>query len=450
MSDKIQHKMLIIDDDDGIRQQLRWAFDNFDVLLANDRKSGSEVFRNHTPPVVLLDLGLPPDPHGPTEGLSTLKEILSISPHSKVIVMTGQNERDFAVRAIAHGAYDYYHKPIEMPTLSLIVERALNIFELESENRRLHERERQLPLPGLTATNPNMLELCQEVRMLAPSDVSILLSGESGTGKEVLARAIHQLSKRSSRPFVAINCAAIPDNLLESELFGHEKGAFTGASQRTLGKIEVANRGTLFLDEIGDLPLSLQAKLFRFLQERVIERIGGREEIAVDVRVVSATNKDVEGAVTAGHFRQELYYRLAEATVTIPPLRERPEDAILIANQFLRDYASQENRHLTGFSTDALDAILSYEWPGNVRELENRVKKAVVTTHGAQVAASDLGLSSHNPRTTALKSVRAEADRIAITRAIALADGNISKAAQILEISRPTLYQMIKEHQLKI
>jgi len=449
MGKNLSKKLLIVDDDAGLRRQLRWAFDDFKVLLAEDRKSATTVVRQDEPPVVLLDLGLPPDPHGPTEGLATFREILSLSPESKVIIMTGQTEREYAVRAVAQGAYDFYQKPIEMPTLSLIVERAYKIYELESENRRLHAREGVLPLPGLTATNPKMLELCAETRLLAPSDVSVLLLGESGTGKEVLARAIHALSKRSEGPFVAINCAAIPENLLESELFGHEKGAFTGAVKKTLGKIEVASGGTLFLDEIGDLPLSLQAKLFRFLQERVIERIGGREEIAIDVRVVSATNKNIERFIPDGLFREELYYRLAEASITIPPLRERPEDAILIANQLLQRFAKEEGREVHNYSPDAIEAILGYEWHGNVRELENRVKRAAVVASTRQVTATDLGLVSKSAETATLKSFRAEADRLALTRALAVADGNISKAAQILDVSRPTLYQLLKEYEIK-
>ncbi len=450
MSKELSKTLLIVDDDAGLRQQLRWAFDDVKVVLAEDRKTASTAVTRDKPPVVLLDLGLPPDPHGPTEGLATLREILSISPDSKVIIMTGQTEREYAVKAVSLGAYDFYQKPIEMPTLSLIVERAYRMYGLELENRRLHAREDVLPLPGLTATNPKMLELCAEVRLLAGSEVSVLLLGESGTGKEVLARAIHEVSARSDGPFVAINCAAIPENLLESELFGHEKGAFTGAVKKTHGKIEVANGGTLFLDEIGDLPLSLQAKLFRFLQERVIERIGGREEIPVDVRIVSATNKDVEGSIPTGEFRQELYYRLAEAAITIPPLRDRPEDAILIANKLLRKFAKQEGRELRGFSPDAIEAILGYEWQGNVRELENRVKRAAVMARTRQVMAVDLGLEASKTEMATLKSFRADADRVAIARALAVADGNLTKAAQILDVSRPTLYQLLKEYDIEV
>lgn len=448
MSKELSKNLLIVDDDAGLRHQLRWAFDDFEVLLAEDRKTAAAVVRRDEPPVVLLDLGLPPDPHGPTEGLATLQEILSISPESKVIIMTGQTEREYAVKAVSLGAYDFYQKPIEMPTLSLIIERAYRMYGLETENRRLHAREGALPLPGLIATNPKMLEICAETRLLARSEVSVLLLGESGTGKEVLARAIHEVSARSEGPFVPINCAAIPENLLESELFGHEKGAFTGAVKKTLGKIEVANGGTLFLDEIGDLPLPLQAKLFRFLQERVIERVGGREQIAVDVRIVSATNKDIEGSIPSGEFRQELYYRLAEAAITIPPLRERPEDAILIANKLLQKFAKQEGREVRGFSPDAIEAILGYEWHGNVRELENRVKRAAVMARTRQVMAVDLGLDSPDTETATLKSFRAGADRLAIARALAVADGNLSKAAQILDVSRPTLYQLLKQYDI--
>ncbi len=444
-------QLLIVDDDDGLRRQLRWAFDNFEVVLAEDRASAIAKMREHRMPVVLLDLGLPPDPHGPTEGLATLEALLSDDPTAKVIVMSGQTQREYAVRAVASGAYDFYQKPIEVETLNLIVQRAYHVHSLEEENRRLAASEVTTPLPGLITTNSDMLQICGDLRKFAETDVTVLLLGESGTGKEVLARAVHQLSNRRKAPFVAINCAAIPENLIESELFGHEKGAFTGAVRTTPGKVELADTGTLFLDEIGDLPLPLQAKLFRFLQERVIERVGGRRQISVNIRIVSATNKDLPKRITEGTFREELYYRLAETVINIPPLRERPDDAVVIAHHFLHTMSKEHGRVLKGFTPDALAAISSYDWPGNVRELENRVKRSVVATSGKHVGLEDLDLpiDGAEMRRTTLKQSREKAERQAISRAMTEADGNVSRAAKILDVSRPTLYQLLREYGVK-
>ena len=444
-------KLLVVDDDDGIRRQLRWAFDKFEVLAAGDRSSAMETVRRFAPPVVLLDLGLPPDPHGPTEGLATLDTIMSEAPATKVIVMSGQTQREYAVQAVARGGYDFYQKPIEVDTLSMIVDRAYHVFSLEEENRRLISGMASSPIPGLITTNAEMLALCDELRRFAPSEVSMLLLGESGTGKEVLARAAHSLSKRSKGPFIAINCAAIPEHLLESELFGHEKGSFTGAFKTTIGKVEMAGGGTLFLDEIGDLPLSLQAKLFRFVQERVIERIGGRKSIAIDVRILSATNKDLMALIEAGTFREELYYRLSETVLHIPPLRDRPDDAVVLAHHFLNAHAAQEGRAIRGFSNESLSAISRYEWPGNVRELENRVKRALVAARGKYITSSDLGLPSEDEdaRKLTLKQSREKAERQAIARAMIEAEGNVSRAAKLLDVSRPTLYQLLREYNIK-
>jgi two-component system, NtrC family, response regulator len=444
-------KLLVVDDDKGLSRQLRWAFDDCEVAEASDRRTALALVKAEKPSVVLLDLGLPPDPHGPTEGLATLDGILSMAPETKVIVMSGQTQRDYAVQAVARGAYDFYQKPIDLQTFTLIVHRAFQLFSLEEENRKLAGSASEAALPGLIATNPKMLQICHQLRRFAPSDVTILVLGESGTGKELFARAAHDLSKRASKPFIAINCAAIPEHLLESELFGHEKGAFTGAIKTTVGKVELADGGTLFLDEIGDLPLSLQAKLFRFIQERVIERVGGRRQIPVDIRIVCATNQDLGKRIAAGHFREELYYRLAEAVIQIPPLRERPDDAIVIAHHLLRQAAAEHGRSIRSFAPPALAAISTYHWPGNVRELENRVKRAVVAAQGPTIRLQDLDLAAGRepPEIMTLKQSRDKAERQAVSQAMIESEGNISRAAKLLEISRPTLYQLLREHNIK-
>jgi two-component system NtrC family response regulator len=444
-------KLLVVDDDQGLRGQLRWAFDDCEVLLAGDRREALAEVKKEKPSVVLLDLGLPPDPHGPTEGLATLEGILSLAPETKIIVMSGQTQRDYAVQAVARGAYDFYQKPIEIETLGLIVRRAFHLFSLEDENRTLMRSAAKMPLPGLVTANPKMLEICQQLRRFASSDVTILLLGESGTGKELFARAAHSLSRRARKPFIAINCAAIPEHLLESELFGHEKGAFTGAIKTTPGKVEMADGGTLFLDEIGDLPLPLQAKLFRFVQERVIERVGGRRQIAVDLRIVCATNQELPKLISSGVFREELYWRLAEATIQIPPLRERPDDAVVLAHHLLRQMATEQGRSIRGFAPEALAAISSYSWPGNVRELENRIKRAVVAAQSSSVQLRDLDLAGgqESAAIMTLKQSRDKAERHAVTQAMIESQGNVSRAAKLLDISRPTLYQLLREHDIK-
>jgi two-component system NtrC family response regulator len=401
------------------------------------------------PPVVTLDLGLPPDPGGVTEGFGLLEEILSLAPDTKIIVVTGHNDRTNAMRAIAMGAYDFYEKPIDPDLLGITIQRAARLYQIEQENRRLHNATGESLLEGLIASSPEMVKVCRTVEKLAPTDVSTLILGESGTGKEVLVKALHGLSDRHDKRLVAINCAAIPEALLESELFGYEKGAFTGAAKTTQGKIEVANGGILFLDEVGDLPHPLQAKLLRFLQERVIERIGGRNEIPVDVRVICATHRDLPELIEAGDFREDLYYRINEATIKVPPLRERQGDALLLARAFLERFAAQLKRPIRGFTQQAIEAVESYRWPGNVRELENRVKRAVIMADGNQVSLEDLELPSEaedsKPQPFNLREVREQAESQAILRALARTDGNVSKTAELLGVTRPTLYNLMKK-----
>ena len=443
--------LLIVEDDVGIQNQLRWSFDEYEVLLATDREGALTHLRRSEPPVVMLDLGLPPDADGAKEGLATLEQILSLAPDTKVVVVTGNDDRENAVRAVGAGAYDYYQKPIDAEILRLIVERAFRLHALEMENRVLNQQRDNSPLNGIMAASASMLKVCQTVEKVAPTSVTVLLLGESGTGKELLANALHKLSPRTGRRFIAINCAAIPDALLESELFGYEKGAFTGASKQTRGKIEYADGGTLFLDEIGDLPLGLQSKMLRFLQQRVIERLGGREAIPVDVRVVCATHRDLPTLVSEGKFREDLYYRISEITIKIPALRERDGDAALLAHSFLASYNKQHGRNLHGFSQGALAAIESYHWPGNVRELENKLKRAVIMAEGSQISADDLELSvkQENAMPFNLREVRENAERTAVQRALSMYNGNVTQAAEILGISRPTLYDMLNKYGLK-
>ncbi|HSP01026.1 MAG TPA: PEP-CTERM-box response regulator transcription factor [Thioalkalivibrio sp.] len=442
--------LMLVEDDPGLLGQLRWCFDDFEVVTASTRDEAIAQLRRAEPSVVTLDLGLPPDPGGATEGLATLEQILSLAPQTKVIVVTGNNDRDNAVKAVALGAYDFYQKPVDADLLNLIVKRAHQLHELEREHRRLQQSQGTSPLPGLIATSPEMLKICRTVEKVAPADVTTLLLGESGTGKEVVARAIHHLSNRRDFRFVAINCAAIPENLLESELFGYEKGAFTGAAKQTRGKFEYADGGTLFLDEVGDLPMSLQAKLLRFLQERVIERVGGREEIPVDVRVVCATHQDLKGQIAENLFREDLFYRISEMTITIPPLRERSGDAHLLARVFLERFAREQGRAVKGFTQEALKAIENHAWPGNVRELENRIKRAVIMTDGTQITSEDLELSSEgeDPLMLNLRQVRDDAESRALRRTLQIVDGNISRAAELLGVTRPTLYDLLKKHGL--
>ncbi|MCW5570797.1 MAG: PEP-CTERM-box response regulator transcription factor, partial [Steroidobacteraceae bacterium] len=405
-------KLLIVEDDAGLQKQLKWTFDDFEVLQAGNRAEALAHLRRSEPPVVLQDLGLPPDADGVAEGMATLKEILSLAPRTKVIVVTGNADRDNAVRAVGFGACDFYQKPLDTDVLRLIVDRAFHIHALEEQNRALRESQASSPLKGIIATDAGMLRVCRMVEKVAPTNVSVLILGESGTGKELIARAVHDLGERRKARFVAINCAAIPEQLLESELFGHEKGAFTGAIKTTPGKIEVADGGTLFLDEIGDMPLPLQAKLLRFLQARVIERVGGREEIAVDVRIVCATHQDLKTLIAEQRFREDLFYRLSEVTVSLPPLRDRPGDAVVLAHAFLGRFGAEQGMPRRGYTPEAVSAIEAHAWPGNVRELENKVKTAVIMAEGPLVTAGDLGLaeSSAGGPLFNLKEVRSRAE----------------------------------------
>jgi two-component system NtrC family response regulator len=446
-----KQKILLVEDDLGLQKQLKWSLDDYEIVVAADRDNAITQLRRHEPPVVLLDLGLPPDPDGATEGLATLQQILSLAPLTKIIVVTGNLDRSNAVKAISLGAYDFFQKPFEPDILKLMIERALHVQALEAENRKLAASQTHSPLQGLITCSEPMLKVCRTVEKVAPANATVLLLGESGTGKEVLARAVHELSPRANKRFVAINCAAIPDTLLESELFGYEKGAFTGAAKQTIGKIEYASEGTLFLDEIGDLPMPLQAKLLRFLQERVIERLGGRGEIPVDVRVVCATHRDLAEMIREGSFREDLYYRLSEITIKIPPLRERPGDAVLLAQAFLERNARELGRSLKGFTADALAALEAHAWPGNVREMENLIKRAAIMSDGPMLSAEDLGLQVANaePQPFNLRQVREEADRVAVSRALAQARGNVAQAAELLGVSRPTLYDLMAKIGMK-
>ena len=443
-------KLLIVEDDPGLQSQLKWSFEDFDTAVAEDREGALAQLRRFEPPVVTLDLGLPPDPGGVSVGFGLLEEILALAPDTKVIVVTGHNDRTNAMRAIAMGAYDFYEKPIDPDLLAITIGRAARLYHIEQENRRLQTVHGGSALEGLIASSPEMLKVCRTVEKLAPTDVSTLILGESGTGKEVLVKALHRLSDRKDKRLVAINCAAIPEALLESELFGYEKGAFTGAAKTTPGKIEVANGGILFLDEVGDLPQPLQAKLLRFLQERVIERIGGRVEIPVDVRVICATHRDLPELISAGEFREDLYYRINEATIRVPPLRERQGDSLLLARAFLEKFAAQLKRPIKGFTPQAIEAIEAYGWPGNVRELENRVKRAVIMADGTQISLEDLelpeNLAAAEQEPFNLREVREKAESQAIVRALARTDGNVSKTSELLGVTRPTLYNLMKKY----
>jgi two-component system NtrC family response regulator len=447
-------KLLIVEDDEGLQAQLKWAYDDFEVIIAGDRASAIAALRAEEPPVVTLDLGLPPDPDGTSEGFAVLDEIIALKPDTKVIVASGHGARESALKAIERGAYDFYQKPVDIEQLGLIVRRALNLHRIEAENRALAERagEGNRVLGGLITAAPEMVRVARTIERVANTNVSVMLLGASGTGKELLARGLHVASGRSSGSFVAINCAAIPENLLESELFGHERGAFTGAVKTTEGKIEQASGGTLFLDEVGDIPLPLQVKLLRFLQERQIERIGGRKAIDVDTRIVCATHQDLEAMIRDGRFREDLFYRLAEVVVRIPSLAERPGDATLLAKAFLKRFAREVGSQVTGFASDALAAIDAWNWPGNVRELENRVKRAAIMADGKLVTAADLDLqlgSEDDPSVLNLKSAREQADRKVIRHALARTEGNISNTAKMLGISRPTLYDLLKQYGLQ-
>jgi two-component system NtrC family response regulator len=444
--------LLVVEDDPALQKQICWAFDQYETLAAIDRESALAQLRRHAPPVVTMDLGLPPDQDGVTEGFKLLEQILDLAPDTKVIVLTGQNDRANAVRAIGVGAYDFFAKPFEPELLGLTIDRALRLHDLQCENRRLQETRQPDAFGGVLTRDPELLRICRVIEKVAGTGATVLLLGESGTGKELLARAVHDLSPRRGERFVALNCAAIPDNLLESELFGYEKGAFTGAARQTVGKIETANHGTLMLDEIGDLPLNLQVKILRFLQERVIERVGGRDEIEIDVRIVCATHRDLKGLIKEGRFREDLYYRLAEIVVEIPPLRARQGDAALLAHAFVQRFATEQRRRSMTLRYDAVAAIEAHTWPGNVRELENCIRRAVIMAEGNQITATDIGLgpaAEDDIDALNLRRVREDAEKRAVITVLSRVNGNIVKAAEILGVSRPTLYDIMHKFGLK-
>jgi len=452
MADK-KPNLLVIEDDEGLQAQLKWAYDDFNVVIAGDRDSAIAALRSEAPAVVTLDLGLPPDPDGVSEGFAVLDSIMALKADTKVIVASGHGARESALQAIDRGAYDFYQKPVDIDQLGLIVRRAFNLHQIERENRRLvaSSGEEKTVLGRLITGAPEMVKVARTIERVARTSVSVMLLGASGTGKELLAKGLHDASDRADGPFIAINCAAIPENLLESELFGHEKGAFTGAVKTTEGKIESANGGTLFLDEVGDIPLALQVKLLRFLQERTIERIGGRKAISVDTRIVCATHQNLEAMIGEGTFREDLFYRLAEIVVRIPGLAERHGDAVLLAKAFLKRFAKEMNPAVTGFAPDALAAIDAHEWPGNVRELENRVKRAVIMADGKLVNADDLDFTNEEEEDAEvlnLKAAREQSDRRVIRHALARSEGNISNTAKLLGISRPTLYDLLRQYDL--
>ncbi len=441
--------LLVVEDDVGLQSQLRWSFEDYTVVVAGDRPAALKLLARHRPAVVLQDLGLPPDASGTDEGFATIAEILEQAPHTRIIVVTGNGDRDNAVKAIGAGAYDFCSKPLDLEVLRLIVERAFRVHELDAENRRLKRAAAQ-PLEGIIGTSRSVREACRLVEKVSPTRATVLLLGETGTGKELFARAVHRQSTRRDGPFVAINCAAIPENLLEAELFGFEKGAYTGAHKQTRGKIEMADKGTLLLDEIGDMPVSLQAKLLRFLQERVVERIGGRDPIPVDVRIVCATHQDLPALIAAGRFREDLLYRVSEVTIRLPALRDREGDVALLARHFLERAAHRHGRDVRGFTLRALRTIETHAWRGNVRELENTVNGAVIMAEGTQIRPGDLHLGEADGEAVLdLRQVREEAETRAVQRALTKAAGNLSRAAQLLGVSRPTLYDLLDKHGLK-
>jgi len=451
--EKQDHTLLIIEDDPGLQSQLRWCFDDEKVLTAGNKDTALAQLRRCEPQVVTLDLGLPPDPGGSTVGFSLLEEILSLLPRTKIIVITGREEKENAVRAIGMGAYDFYQKPVDADTLKFVVDRAFRLHELETQNLTLKTGQASTSVQNLITSCPQMLSLCRTVERVAPTDATTLILGDTGTGKELIARGLHQLSARENENFCAINCAAIPDALLESELFGYEKGAFTGANGTKEGKIERANNGTLFLDEIGDMPLTLQAKLLRFLQERVVERLGGHKEIPVDVRIVCATHRNIEEMIKEGEFREDLYYRLSEIVMTIPPLKDREGDSIILSNAFLQRFNQQQGRSISGFTDDALKTIESYPWPGNIRELENKIKRAVIMAESNLITSDDLAIridSEEDAIPLNLREVRDAAEKKAISRALNNSGNNMAKAARLLGITRPTLYTMVSKYKLNV
>ena len=450
MAEKENKTLLVVEDDKGLQKQLKWGIEGCQVVLAGDRESAIDALRRYNPAVVTLDLGLPPDPANASEGLKTLQEILKLKPQTKVIVVTGNDDRENAIQAVSMGAYDFYQKPVDLEVLNLIIQRAFNLDQLEKDKLRLQNQGNE-PLQGMIASCDTMQKLCRDVEKIAPTQANVLLLGESGTGKEVFAKAIHHLSDRADKPFVVINCGAIPENLLESELFGYEKGAFTGATQQKRGRIEDAQGGTFFLDEIGDMPYPLQVKILRFIQQRTIQRLGGKEEISVDVRIICATHQNLDKLIEEKQFREDLYYRISEIKLEIPPLRDRAGDALVIAKVLLNRYAKQNNKKVSGFTEQAVQAIETYHWPGNIREMENKLKRAVIMCEGQKLTETDLELAASQEVETLpfnLKEVREQAETMAIKRALNYCDYNVSNTAKLLGVTRPTLYTMMEKYHI--
>jgi len=444
----VKAKLLIVEDDDGLRSQLKWGLaQSYQMFLAGDRSSAMEIFKREGPTVVTLDLGLPPRPAEVEEGFLALTEMLGHDPLCKVIVITGRDDRAHALEAIGQGAYDFLPKPVQLDELQVILRRAVHVYRLEKEHRELQQRLSRDAFEHMLGSSSRMLQVFESIRKVSSTDAPVLVMGESGTGKELTAQAIHGRGARKERPFVVINCAAIPANLLESELFGHEKGAFTGAHIQRKGRLELVQGGTLFLDEIGELPLELQVKLLRFLQEHRIERVGGREEIAVDARVIAATSTKLEQAIGEGRFREDLYYRLAVVVIPLPPLREREGDLELLARAFLQRYATEHKKKVTKFSARALRAMARHGWPGNIRELENRIQRAVIMAEGSTVSPADLELASSEDElhSRGLKAAREALEREMIQRALDRHKGNVTRAAEELGVSRPTLYELMEK-----
>ncbi len=445
-------KLLVVEDDDELRTQMKWALTNdYEVFLAGDRNSALDLVKDARPAVVTLDLGLPPHPAESQEGFLALADIFELNPRIKVIIITGQGEKENALKAISQGAYDFFCKPIQIDELKVVLGRAFYLAQLEIENHELQQRLEDQGFEGMLGTSSQIQEVFSTIRKVATTDVSVLITGESGTGKELVARAIHRQGSRKDFPFIAINCGAIPENLLESELFGHERGAFTGAHIQRKGRLEMAQGGTIFLDEVGEIPPSLQVKLLRFLQETRIERVGGREEIPVDARVLAATNRDLKQAINEGKFREDLFYRLGVVTIHLPPLRDREDDLVLLATALLQRYANENKRSFTGFTKQAIRAIETYEWPGNIRELENRIKRAVIMAEGLKIAPDDLELVSPYKKYEGhgLREAREALERDFIQRAVTRNRGNMTQVAAELGLSRPTLYELIEKLGLK-
>jgi two-component system NtrC family response regulator len=445
-----RRKLLILENDRALRRELEAVFSDLDVTACETSDQTLAIVRRTEPDAVLFDLGTAREPAVAAQSLELLRQILNISPDTKIIAMTEHDARELSVAAVGLGATDFYHKPLDAGVLSIVVRRALRIRELEEENWRLRERTGAMALEGIIGVSDSMRSVCRAIEKVAPTNATVLLLGDSGTGKEVLARNLHRLSGRAHKPFVAINCAAIPDTLLESELFGYEKGAFTGAAKRTAGKLESADGGTVFLDEIGEMPASLQAKLLRVVQERTVERIGGRVPLVLDLRIVCATNRKLDQLVGSGSFRDDLFYRISEVTIRVPPLRERQGDSLLLAQFILQQLSERFGKPTRGLAPDAIRAIQAYRWPGNVRELENRIKGAVIMAEGAVVTANDLGLDDpgDDPEYLNLRVARQRAEAQAVRQSLAVARGNLSRAAELLGVTRPTLYDLLGKHSI--